>query len=68
MLPTNDQFRTDYTPEELSALLAEHKKKFTADDLFGYIEDDEPTIPLETVIAEAEEVVRQEKAKREGKP
>ncbi len=69
MTPTNDQQPpTEYTPEQLAAILAEHKKKFTADDLFGHVEDDSPTVPLETVMTEADEVIRQEKAKRKGTP
>jgi hypothetical protein len=58
--PTNDE----YTPEQLAAILAEHKKKFTADDLFGYIEDDAPTIPARQVLDEMKEIVRELKQQK----
>lgn len=39
----------DYTPEQKAAICAERKKLFTVEDLIGYIEDDEPVIPMEEV-------------------
>lgn len=39
----------EYTKEELSAIYAHFKSKFTVEDLLGYIEDNEPVIPAEHV-------------------
>lgn len=55
----------EYTPEEMAALYAKHKALFTAEDLLGYIEDDEPTYPVADVIAEVEELVCREEDKRQ---
>ena len=39
----------DFTPEQKAAIYAQAKKNFTVEDLIGYIEDDEPVIPIEQV-------------------
>lgn len=39
----------EYTKEELAAIYAHFKSKFSVEDLLGYIEDNEPVIPAERV-------------------
>lgn len=56
--PTNDQPLPDYTPEQKAEILAEMKKKFTVEDLIGYIENDEPVVPADEVMAKADEIIR----------
>jgi hypothetical protein len=51
----------EYTPEEMAAILAKHKKNFTCEKLIEYIEDDVETFPAEEVIAELEEIVHRSK-------
>jgi hypothetical protein len=48
----------DYTPEEMAAIMAKHKKNFTCEKLIEYIEDDVETFPAEDVIAELDEMAR----------
>lgn len=48
----------DWTPEQKRAIYDAMKAKFTADDLYGYIEGTEPVVPLDDVIAEMEETLR----------
>ena len=57
----------EYTPEEMKRICDEQKKFFTADDLYGYIEDTDEKFPMEQVLAEAEEMIREARARREGK-
>ena len=54
----------DYTPEQKAAICAERKKLFTVEDLIGYIENDEPTIPAEQVMAEVDAIVAAYEIKR----
>jgi hypothetical protein len=54
----NDPLR-EFTPEELRAIYARHKKQFTVERLIEYIEDDQPKVPADVVLAEIEELVRQ---------
>ena len=56
----------EFTPEEYAQVMAEMKAKFTADDLYGYIEGDEEHIPIEEVIASGKELIRQKRAVRNG--
>ncbi len=56
----------EYTPEEMAALYAKHKAQFTAEDLHGYIEDDEPSRPAEEVLAAAKKLIEAKKAVRKG--
>ncbi len=49
----------DYTPEQKAAIYAKYKKLFTVEDLIGYIENDEPTIPAEQVMAAGDAIVRE---------
>ena len=49
----------DWTPEQKAAIYAEMKAKFTADDLYGYIEDTGEKFPAEQVLAEMEAIVRE---------
>ena len=65
--PTNNQPLPDYTPEEKAAIYAEMKKKFTVEDLLGYINDEDEKVPAEQVLAEAEEIVRQAEARKQEK-
>ncbi len=60
----NQTTAPEYTPEEMAALYAKHKALFTAEDLLGYVEDDEPIFPIEEVLAEVEDLIRSEEAKR----
>jgi hypothetical protein len=55
----------ELTPEEKAAIFAEMKKSFTADDLYGYIEDTGEKFPAEQVLAEGEELLRQLRAARQ---
>jgi aspartate/tyrosine/aromatic aminotransferase len=59
---TNENEPRDYTPEELQKIYAKFKKAFTVEDLIGYIENDGEKYPIEQVIAEAEEIVRNRRA------
>jgi len=54
----------DYTPEQKTAIYAKYKKLFTVEDLIGYIENDEPTIPAEQVMAEVDAIVAAYEIKR----
>ncbi len=54
----------DYTPEQKAAIYAKYKKLFTVEDLIGYIENDEPTIPAEQVMAEVDAIVAAYEIKR----
>lgn len=65
MTSNNEQLR-DYTPDELRAIYAQLKKKFTVEDLIEYIEDDEEKFPAGQVLAEVEEIVRRSDAADEG--
>ena len=56
--PTNGQTLPDYTPEERAAIYAEMKKRFTVEDLLGYINDEGERFPAEQVLVEAEQIVR----------
>ena len=47
----------DYTPEEITAIYAHFKKKFSVEDLLGYIEDSDPVIPAEESLRQLEEVL-----------
>jgi len=47
----------DYTPEEISAIYAHFKKKFSVEDLLGYIEDRDPIIPAEESLRQLREVL-----------
>ena len=47
----------DYTPEELAAIYTHFKKKFTVEDLLGYIEDTDPIIPAEESLRQLREVL-----------
>ena len=47
----------DYTPEELAAIYAHFKKKFSVEDLLGYIEDTDPVIPAEESLKRLEEAI-----------
>ena len=49
--PTNGPPLPDYTPEEKAAIYAEMKKKFTVEDLLGYINDEGEKVPAEQVLA-----------------
>ncbi len=64
MNESNQATAPEYTPEEMAALYAKHKALFTAEDLLGYVEDDEPIFPIEEVLAEVEDLIRSEEAKR----
>jgi hypothetical protein len=64
--PTNGQPLPDWTPEEKAAIYAEMKKKFTVEDLLGYINDEDEKIPAEQVLAEMEEIVRRVEARKRG--
>jgi hypothetical protein len=64
--PTNGQPLPDYTPEEKAAISAEMKKKFTVEDLLGYVNDEDEKVPLDEVIAKAEEIIRRTKARKQG--
>lgn len=55
----------ELSPEEKAAIFAEMKKSFTADDLYGYIEDTGEKFPMEQVIAEAEAIMAEIRAKKE---
>ena len=65
--PTNGQPLPDYTPEEKAATYAEMKKKFTVEDLLGYVNDEDEKVPADQVLAEAEEIVRRAEARKQGK-
>ncbi len=54
----------ELTPEEKRAIYDAMKQKFTADDLFGYIENKGPYVPFREVVEEIEEMVRQAEAQR----
>ena len=56
--PTNGQPLPDYTPEQKAAIYAEMKKKFTVEDLLGYINDEDEKFPLDEVLAKAEAIAR----------
>ena len=56
----------EFTPEEYAQVMAEMKAKFTADDLYGYIEGDEEHIPSEVVLAKGDELIRRKRAERKG--
>ena len=47
----------DYTPEEISAIYAHFKKKFSAEDLLAYIEDTDPIIPAQESLRQLREVL-----------
>ena len=64
--PTNGQPLPDYTPEEKAAIYAEMKKKFTVEDLLGYINDESEKFPAEQVLAEMEEIVHRVEARKRG--
>lgn len=48
----------DWTPEQKRAIYDEMAAKFTADDLYGYIEGTEPLIPIDEVVEELEQRIR----------
>ena len=48
----------EFTPEEYAQVMAEMKAKFTADDLFDYLENSEEHIPVEVVLAKGDELIR----------
>jgi hypothetical protein len=50
--------KLDFTPEEIAQVMAEMKAKFTADDLYDYIENTEEGIPADVVMAEIDEIIR----------
>jgi len=54
----------EYTPEELAVIYAKFRTQFTAEDLIGYIDDIEDTVPAEQVLAEMEAIVREAKSSR----
>ena len=58
MTPNDEVPLQEYTPEELKAIYAKFKKKFTVEKLIEYIEDDEEKFPAAQVLAEVEEMVR----------
>jgi len=68
MSETNGTPRPDWTPEQKQAIYAEMQKLFTVEDLLGYINDDEEKIPIDQVMAEAEEMLRQMRAAKQGNP
>ena len=49
----------EYTPEELRKIYAKFEKEFTCEKLIEYIEDSDEKFPIEQVLAEAEEIVRE---------
>lgn len=55
---TKDTLRTEMTPEEIAQVMAEMKARFTADDLYGYVEGQEEQIPIEDVLAKGDELIR----------
>ena len=64
MTPASPTLCPDYTPEQKAAIYAKYKKLFTVEDLIGYIENDEPTIPAEQVMAEVDAIVAAYEIKR----
>jgi hypothetical protein len=54
----------DWTPEQKKAIYAEMQKLFTVEDLLGYINDTDEKIPMEQVMAEAEALLAELKAKK----
>lgn len=61
---TNGRPLPDYTPEEKAAIYAEMKKKFTVEDLLGYINDEDEKVPLDEVIAKAEAILAEAEARK----
>lgn len=57
----------DWTPEQKRAIYDAMKAKFTADDLYGYIEDTGEKFPADAVLAEMEAVVREVEADQRGR-
>lgn len=47
----------DYTPEEIATIYAHFKKKFSVEDLLGYIEDSDPVIPAEESLRQLRDVL-----------
>ncbi len=64
MNESNQATAPEYTPEEMAALYAKHKALFTAEDLLGYVEDDEPTRPAADVLDDAKKLIAAELANR----
>jgi hypothetical protein len=62
--PTNGHPLPDWTPEEKAVIYAEMQKKFTVEDLLGYVNDEDEKIPAEVVMAKAEELLRQIEARK----
>jgi hypothetical protein len=56
----------DWTPEEKARIFAEMHKRFTVEDLLGYVNDEDEKIPAEVVMARAEELLRQLEARDAG--
>jgi len=60
----NGQLLPDWSPEQKAAIFEEMKKTFTADDLYGYVEDTDIKIPMAQVMAKAEALLKQLDAQR----
>jgi hypothetical protein len=54
----------DWTPEQKKVIYEEMQKKFTVEDLLGYINDEDEKIPMEQVMAEIEAVLAEVRAKK----
>lgn len=54
----------DWTPEQKKAIYAEMKKKFTVEDLLGYINDEDEKFPMEQVMAEAKTLLAEIEARK----
>lgn len=54
----------DWTPEQKKAIYAEMQKKFTAEDLLGYINDTDEKFPMEELMARVDAVLAKERARK----
>lgn len=57
-MTTEGPMKLDFTPEEIAQMMAEMKAKFTADDLYEYIENTEDGTPADVVMAKGDEIIR----------
>ena len=57
----------DMTPEDIQRVMDEMKAKFTADDLYEYIEGDMKGVPADEMMANAREIISRKRTERAAK-